>query len=267
MFGRKRKLHVAVLGSGPAGLFAAWGAEQLGHEVSIFSQGQKSTMYGAQYLHAEIPGLDCGRMETIHYYLKGEPDGYRRKVYGDEYEGPVSPVSLAGFHNCWDIRRAYDSAWERYSDRIWPAQITPKWLANWTPDADRIIWSIPLQAQCWQLGAHRFSATEVWAQGDAPDLGRYCSVTVEPFTVVTNGEDSPRWYRASNVYGHRTAEWPLNPKPPVSGLARVVKPISNACDCWLKIGDAPVLRVGRYGRWEKGQLSHDAYFQARAWLR
>lgn len=266
MFGRKRKLRVAVLGSGPAGLFAAWGAEQLGHEVSIFSRPGKSTMYGAQYLHHEIPGLDCGKMESVHYFLQGTPDEYRRKVYGDGYEGMVSPESLAGFHNCWDIRRAYDSAWERYADRIQPMTFNPKVLASWGPDVDRVIWSIPVNLQCADP-MHQFLAAEVWAQGDAPDRGQYCSVTVEPFTVVTNGEDSPRWYRASNVYGHRTAEWPLTPKPPVSGLARVVKPIVTTCVCWSSLGGAPVLRVGRYGQWRKGQLSHDAYFQTRDWLR
>lgn len=266
MFGRKRKLRVFILGSGPAGLFAAWGAEQLGHEVTIFSRPGKSALYGAQYLHHEIPGLDCGPMERIYYYLKGTPDDYRRKVYGEGYDGVVSPQSLAGSHNCWDIRRAYDSAWERYADRIQHIDITSKVLFSWRPEADRIIWSIPLRAQCINA-AHSFYSVEVWAQGDAPNLGRFCSVSVDPFTVVTNGEESPRWYRAANVYGHRTAEWPFNPKPPIVGLARVVKPIVTNCDCWTSIAGVPVLRVGRYGEWRKGKLSHDAYFDTRRWLR
>ena len=50
-------------------------------------------------------------------------------------------------------------------------------------------------------------------------------------------------------------------KPPLEGVAAVRKPLTTDCNChpdWL--------HVGRYGRWTKGVLSHDAYFATMARL-
>lgn len=265
MFKRKRKrpLVVAILGSGPAGLFAAQAVHDAGHVVKIYSKGQKSEMYGAQYLHHPIPNLDCGGRQTVSYILKGTVESYRRKVYGN-MPVQVSPEVLDSQHSAWNIRRAYDHAWERFNEFIIPTNIDPHWLAsNLHFKQDVVVWSIPLKDQC--ISGHPFAVQSVWAQGDAPGLGRWCSVNVEPWTVVTNGEPNPRWYRASNVFGHRTAEWPDGAKPPFTGVARVQKPTANYCDCWIKVG-VPVLRVGRYGRWMKGELSHQAYDRTREFL-
>lgn len=263
---RKRPLLVAILGSGPAGLFAAQAVHETGHASRIFARGQRSPLYGAQYLHEPIPGLDCGQAETISYTLKGTVDGYRRKVYGPGASIPVSPETLDPSHSAWNIRSAYADAWERFGSLISPTNINPLWLDTngRMTMADLVIWSIPLAPQC--VGGHGFSAQEIWAQGDAPEEDRYCSVSVEPWSVVVNGEDSPRWYRASNVFGYRTAEWPGGVKPPVEGIARAIKPIQTNCDCWSQLGGAPVLRVGRYGTWTKGELSHQAYFRTLAAL-
>lgn len=263
---RKRSGLVSILGSGPAGLFAAQAVQAAGYTAQIWALGQRSPLYGAQYLHRPIPGLDCGREENISYTLRGTADGYRRKVYGLGASLPVSPETLAPIHSAWDIRSAYAQAWERFHPIIAPTKVDPQWLKTFgeITDDDLVIWTLPLIGFC--VGGHRFSAQEVWAQGDAPELGRYCSVTVPPWTIVTNGEDSPRWYRASNVFGYRTAEWPGGVKPPVEGIARATKPITTDCSCWLWLGRSPVLRVGRYGTWTKGELSHQAYFKTLAAL-
>jgi hypothetical protein len=147
--------------------------------------------------------------------------------------------------------------------------ITRQWLVNqaWKDQLgsmDLIVWSIPFSTFC--LAEHGFTVQDIWAQGDAPELGLYCSVAVEPWTIVANGEPSPRWYRASNVFGYKTAEWPVAARPPVEGVVRVRKPIATNCTCWPLIGSAPVLRVGRYGTWTKGELSHQAYERTRAAL-
>lgn len=270
MFGLKRKLNrpkmVAILGSGPAGLFAAQAVYDTGNVVQLYARGEKSPLYGAQYLHEAIPGLSLSGPSVIDYQLRGTADEYRRKVYGPDAQIQVSPESLLGKAEAWNIRDAYDLAWDRFSGLIHKAEITPAWLDNHGRMlmADLVVWSIPLPQQC--VAGHRFAVQPIWAQGDAPELGHYCSVNVDPWTVVTNGEDSPRWYRASNVFGHRTAEWPDGPKPPVEGLVKVNKPIGSTCDCWMTLGGAEVLRVGRYGTWTKGELSHQAYWRTRSFL-
>lgn len=263
---RKRSGIVIILGSGPAGLFAAQAVLDTGNTPRIFARGQRSPLYGAQYLHQPIPGLNCGREESVSYTLQGTVDGYRRKVYGPGASLPVSPETLAPIHSAWNIRSAYADAWERFGPLVAPTEITPVWLDTYgrLNESDLVVWTLPLAPFC--VGGHGFSAQEVWAQGDAPELGRYCSVTVPPWTIVTNGEDAPRWYRASNVFGYRTAEWPGGVKPPVEGIARAIKPVKTNCDCWMELGGTPVLRVGRYGTWTKGELSHQAYALTRATL-
>jgi hypothetical protein len=264
----KRPLMVAIFGSGPAGLFAAQAAYDTGNVVQIYARGERSPLHGAQYLHEPIPGLTIPPMarETVSYILKGTVDGYRRKVYGSGSSVTVSPDALAPHHDAWDIRATYENAWERFQGLIQPTEITPAWLDSQGRiiGADLVVWGIPLASAC--VGGHQFLVQSVWAQGDAPELGLECSVTVEPWTVIVNGEDSPRWYRASNVFGHRTAEWPDGPRPPIKGIARVNKPIRTLCSCWLRLGDSPVLRVGRYGTWTKGEYSHQAYTKTRTVL-
>lgn len=262
MFRSKRKgpYYVAILGSGPAGLFAAQAVYDSGNVAHIFSRGERSPLYGAQYLHAPVPGFDCGDAQQVAYILKGSAESYRRKVYGDVPAGlTVSPEVLQPLHEAWDIRKVYDQAWDRFKGIITPGEITTYWLDNGFEGSgyDLVVFSLPLISFC-QAG-HQFRSQEIWAQGDAPDLGISCSVTVEPWTIIANGEDSPSWYRASNVFGHRTVEWPYRPKPPVEGLAKVHKAVSTNCDCWSEIGGAPVVRVGRYGTWFKGEFSHRAY--------
>lgn len=96
--------------------------------------------------------------------------------------------------------------------------------------------------------------------GDAPDLGQEVPIGIPENTVLCNGSvDGPSWYRASNVYGYKTVEWPGSiKKPPYPGIARVKKPLTTNCDC-EKFLEARTIKVGRYGRWQKGVLSHEAF--------
>ena len=263
---RKRPLLVAVFGSGPAGLFAAQAAHDAGNVVQIYARGMKSTLYGAQYLHAPIPTLDCGDRHKVQYHLNGTSAEYRAKVYGQD--APlglsVSPETLNRDHDAWDIRSAYNDAWERFSPLIQETEINLSWLRSFdaTQRVDLVIWSIPLAPSCLGNG-HVFQAQQIWAQGDAPDLGWHCSVHVDPWLVVANGRAEPSWYRASNVFGYKTVEWPDGTKPPVKGIARVNKPIATNCNCWSKLGGSQVIRVGRYGTWSKSEFSHMGYLRTR----
>lgn len=271
LFGRgRRRAPVAVLGAGPAGLFAAWAAREAGHDVHIMSQRiRPSEMFGAQYLHAAIPGLtmDPARIE---YILKGTPLGYAQKVYGPErgeHMAPVvSPVTLRGVHDAWEIRGAYERAWKAFEGDMSHMMVDETSMSNLLTCGiyGYVISSIPPQAYCRGEGSlHHFHSADIWSKGDAPERGSWCPVSVDPFTVVCNGEKAPGWYRASNIFGYRTAEWPGYRRPPVEGIASVCKPLSTNCNCF---GGGRVLRVGRYGTWSKGQLSHSAYYSTKEFL-
>jgi hypothetical protein len=252
-------VKVAVLGCGPAGLMAAHGARNAGAHVAIYSERRKSPLYGAQYLHAPIPGVtDLEDRVIVDYRIQGSPEKYRSKVYGPMWDGTVSPEDLSENHEAWDIRATYDRLWSLYHTRVMDMRLDPYAVMQISNDSfDLIINTIPLQALC--RAGHSFQSTQVWAAGDAPELGIDVGLTYHcpPDTVICNGNETPAWYRMSRIFGHTTIEWPLHANPPVTTASKVSKPLRHNCDCWPEI-----LKLGRYGSWEKGVLSHTAYQRA-----
>lgn len=252
-------MKIAVLGCGPAGLLAAYGAKEAQGraEVAIFSKARKSEMFGAQYLHDPIPGLS-GDPVTVDYQLRGDVESYRRKVYGPKWDGTVSPDDYAGEHKAWDIREAYDMLWDIYSDYINDVDLDPAGIKRINNMGfHKVINTVPLADLCHQ--GHTFGAVEITAAGDAPDRGVDVGslYSCPDNTVVCNGEDSPSWYRMSRIFGHTTIEWPnWVERVPVPSAAKVQKPTFNNCDCWPYM-----VKAGRYGSWTKGVLSHDAYYK------
>lgn len=259
-------MKVAVLGSGPAGLMAAHAAVDA-HALQvpddlfldIYSKGEKSSLYGAQYLHAPIPGMTKDESDVIDYRMVGEPEDYRRKVYGSTWVGEVSPEKYNGLQRAWDIRATYDNLWAEYGRYIHEVLVEPNDLQQIVNGKfyDIIVSSIPLPYLCHQ--GHHFGATEIIAAGDAPDLGINIGSMFRcpENTVLCNGNPNPSWYRLSRIYGHTTVEWPgRGPETmvPVKTAALVRKPTDHNCDCW-----PTVFKVGRFGSWAKGVLSHTAY--------
>ena len=253
-------MKVAVLGCGPAGLMAAHGARNAGAHVAIYSERRKSPLYGAQYLHAPIPGVtEREDRVTVDYLMRGAPEEYRSKVYGAMWDGTVSPEDLSERHEAWDIRNTYDRLWKMYHEYVMDVRLDAAGLdmLHRNEEVDLIINTVPLNVLC--RSTHSFESTQVWAAGDAPDLGVYVGDMYHcpPDTVICNGNESPAWYRMSRIFDHTTIEWPLHANPPVQTAAKVTKPTRHNCDCW-----PAMLKVGRYGSWEKGVLSHTAYNKA-----
>jgi hypothetical protein len=252
------KPKVFVLGCGPAGLISAYAAQrEFNADVLIYSIKRKSNLFGCQYLHAPIPGLNEERDgRAVKYRLFGTVEEYREKVYGS-LTLPVSPQQLPGDHMAWDIRSTYDQLWEMFEPSIInfslrPADVVPL-LSAFMPNV--CISSVPLPNLCQMGDAHTFQSVKCWAIGDAPELGQHVPVGTAPFTVNCNGESGVGWYRVSNVFGYSTVEWPGHrKKPPYEGVVPFNKPLTTNCDCMPS-----VLRVGRFGRWAKGVLSHTAY--------
>lgn len=253
------KQTAAILGCGPAGLFAAHALVQRGWRVVIYSNKRRSEMFGAQYLHRPIPGLtDATQGRHVQYQLLGgTAEEYRAKVYGRRSGIRVSPEELSADHTAWDIRAAYYTAWELYKDHILHTpHITSGWAWSLSQEI-KVISTLPAPTLC-ENEEHSFDSQQVWAVGDAPERGVFCPVTeAKPFQVLCNAGTDTGWYRNANVFGYRTAEWPGGRKPPIEGIAAVEKPLSTNCDC-----QPSIVRLGRYGEWRKGVLSHEAYEKA-----
>lgn len=254
--------RVLVLGCGPAGLIAAYAAErEYRAEVKILSVKRPSQLYGCQYLHAPIPGvtLDNGG-DPVRYELRGTPEGYRAKVYGSLLP-PVSPQQYAGDHLAWDLRQTYATLYERFDPQIVDVRLSPTDIVPVLNDLapDVCINSMPAPVLCQRGSEHTFTDVTCWAIGDAPDLSQSVPFKPkEPFTIICNGIPQVSWYRICDVFGYGTVEWPGHKKkPPFEGVTPFLKPLSTNCDCLPSI-----LRVGRYGQWRKGVLSHEAYDQA-----
>lgn len=250
-----------VLGCGPAGLLAAHALVTLGHEVEIVSKKRKSEMYGAQYLHRPIPNLGRKPVEVaqIDYLLSGSIEGYRDKVYGENWSGVVSPDEFGNEENHlgWDIRDVYDRLWRMYGHHVQDYDL-PHGAAiqDLSRGYIRVVSTVPAPLLCLRREEHVFRVQKVWAIGDAPERGIFCPVKEAPDnTVLCNGDPYVSWYRTANIFGYRTAEWPGGRRPPFEGVAEVDKPLSTTCDC-----QPGVERAGRYGKWQKGVLSHTAYY-------
>lgn len=266
-----RPRRVYVLGAGPAGLLAAHAAQSKGYDVTVFArpdrtgiQAAKSELFGCQYLHAYIPGVGLMKdgWEKVNYQLSGSPDGYRAKVYGQNYTGPVSPDEYGPEeeHRAWDLRKAYNALWQDWGRQVVPVHLNAEKMQPLT--ADQFAWvfsTIPVPDLCKKPDLHNWPSQDIWAMGSrsTQDAHERMPYVAPDFSVECNGFTAPRWYRAATVFGHSTLEWPGGARPPIEGVAAVSKPLSTDCGCWV---GRRYHRVGRYGRWQKGVLVHTAYF-------
>src|SRR6516162_2026241 len=244
--------RVVVLGCGPAGLAAASAAVSSGCEAIIISNTNKpSPILGCQYLHAPVPGYTDASRVHVSYRLVGTPEQYRSKVYGDAWQGTGRPAAFVGEHDACDISETYQRMWRDLfftgrsgfiSHDIRHGQIS--FIDKLNPDL--IVSTIPVKALCEKLN-HQFLGHIIYANGSAAPF----------FTgdndIICDGTPERTWYRISNVFGYRTTEWATKPRSSAD-VKPVLKPLWTDCDCHPE-----VLRVGRYGAWEKKRLVHEVY--------
>jgi len=153
-----------------------------------------------------------------------------------------------GPHPCWNLRQAYNHLWEMLGWRIVDMKITPIIIARMS--------TLPLRDFCMNP-KHKFTMKEVFISLDADDLipidqrPRWAPPQ-EKNMIVWNGEPETFWYRQSSIYGFPGTEWPGHPHD--RKVIRITKPLWTNCTCWPGL-----IKLGRYGRWKKGELVHHAY--------
>jgi hypothetical protein len=266
IFKRSNRKRIIILGCGPAGLFAAHAAIGMGHDVRIISKLRKSEMYGAQYLHTSIPGLSDGSAPfKVEYRLEGDLDDYLHKVYGEIIpdRSAITVESLVGVYDAWNIRAAYDRAFELYWQMVVNQPVGASVMHSLIHEdrPDLIISTIPAPGLCLDPG-HAFDSRLIWAIGDAPERGVFAPRLVsEPNVILYNGTKDTGYYRASNISGYQAVEWPHRTRPPLK-VAEVVKPVRTTCVCWTKEREGTrLLRLGRYGAWNRLGHTHQAYWR------
>ena len=284
---------VLVIGSGPAGLAAVHICAIFGVRPTIISQGRKSQLFGCQYLHEPVPGIggmveidildkhwvptgatyiaDVGS-QVVEYNLEGTPEGYSAKVYGDSWNGSVSPDTLEMSHIAWDIRNTYDILWARYAQLIKPITITNyDHLASQVNLDDYALIISTAPRTLWRQDGDTFASAKAWAVGDAPGIQEVPFKPEQDGVIICDGTNDVSWTRMSRVFDHATIEWPGHIKrPPVSGISELIKPLELHLspagrqhpvnmEVDNSVGSGRWLHVGRYGEWKKGVLVSDVY--------
>lgn len=254
------KLPVVILGCGPAGLFAAQAAQDMGYEVVIMSKKAKSIIYGAQFLHQAIPGLTSREPDGEVTVVKiGNGQGYAKRVYGD----PETPTSWTLIDEtalpAWELQRAYDRAWDKFEPLITDIVLDAAEVQGMTAYFPIVISTIPLWSICY--GKHMFSSVNIHVARRS--FGRDVNTVVARRQlpdnyIIYNGDFAYKgWYRTSVIFGHGATEVACSetPRHSIFEDSQVgFKVEGHDCDCHPNLH-----KVGRMGTWKRGVLTHHAY--------
>jgi len=247
---------VAILGCGPAGLLAAHAAVQMEHPIKIISVKKPSIMFGAMYLHKPIPEVtspDPGFMVKI---LKtGSSWQYAEKVYGDRHAMVSWDKFDEGEVPAWDLKLAYRVLWDLYEGAIHDLKLTPDAVWSLTTNYRHVVSTVPLRSICYEPDKHQFRSQRIWVHhGEQPQDALW-----DENLMHYNSTPEVEWYRHSIIRGYMSWEYahePIHAEEHGFELSSGFKPVYSTCPC-----HPAVLKVGRYGAWDKHQLSHHAYFK------
>jgi hypothetical protein len=226
------------------------------HEPIIYSIKRKSPLHGTQYLHESIPQLTASEPDgAVTYVKRGTEQGYAQKVYGS----PDAHVSWSKFyegeHEIWNMSKMYEQLWENFEDSIRDYQMGPGTIPELTNEYPLVINSIPAPKLCTDI-THSFKNQTIWVSSDLEDCDILPRKRLGDNIIVYDGTSENHWYRASVIDGKVAVE---TTKEGMSdkGWSYGHKPIRTDCDCWPEVH-----RVGRFGCWKKGVLSHHAFWDA-----
>ena len=145
------------------------------------------------------------------------------------------------------------SSWAHFEDRIIDCDINQVVLQYLERSGlDLLISSIPAPLLC--QNDHFFEAATMYVV--AGDM----EADDDDNIIVYNGDPEIPWYRSSRLWRHEFLELGAEGAKqfPMSALRIGQKPLAHNCDC-----HPAFMRVGRFGKWQRGVLVHHAYEEAR----
>jgi hypothetical protein len=156
--------------------------------------------------------------------------------------------------DAWSLTALYDKLWQTYKKKITDFNIDRDFLDSVERmDFDIMVSTIPAPCLCLDPDEHFFDSHKFWVY-EVPSEGMG---NLGGNVVIYNGEQGTPWYRSSRLFGKSYIEFGDNSIHP-DGCVPAAKIIATNCDCrpdWLK--------TGRFGRWERGVLVHDAYWETK----
>jgi hypothetical protein len=242
---------VCILGCGPAGLLAAHAAELAGAEPHIYSKKNKSLIHGAQFLHESIPETSP-RSAPVIFDKIGSGEIYQMKVYGNMDVSTSWDKFPVGIRRAYSMQDLYDQLWERYQDLVREVEVTESLLTELEEahGYDLLISTVPRYLLCSK--GHTFVQRKMYIveTTDVPTVS-------EPENVIVyNGDPMSGWYRFSRLFGHSFLEFGQDTQNH-SGVEGI-KIIGHECDCRPRWHC-----MGRYGKWQRGVLAHEAFKEAK----
>lgn len=245
-------MKVAIVGGGLVGRIAAWGVMQVGHCPVIYDQMYDKiakTPRGFVYEHSDLDLPLTPQKVWVTY--QGTAEEYAKKVYngvltGDEVsfgkwfytDQAYDPGDVLNWLNGLQHGMVVERGFEDMAE-----------ILELRETHDRVIFTLPL---------NRF------VKGNFPSVrGSVGAWKVDPGEVLQNhcvynsNPDIP-WYRSGAMFGWAFREF----SKPIINHQPIVK---------VMPGDGPpehenVLFTGRFGRWDKGELSHLTYDRVIKWL-
>jgi hypothetical protein len=264
----KQKKYL-IIGCGPAGLIAARTLEQNGvgtDQIHIISKSaEKSTIGGAQFLHRPVIG-ESDPDAQLSICKLGDGVGYARKVYG---EGAVATsfdrIGLAGGKNvsAWSLQSAYEQLWDDYAPDIHELSVNAEGMEEIlnSGEWDEIICTIPPTEYC-NNNNHFFKSVRILIGIDPIDEFPFDNA------ILYSGREEDSWYRMSSIFSNQSIELgsagnvldyeglrKVAEKYIFSKIVRGLKPIETNCDCGYG-HSTKLLRVGRFGMWDRQRLLH-----------
>jgi hypothetical protein len=227
-----------------------------GIEPAIISKKVQSVIYGAQYLHKPIPGLTSqASPSTIRTHRIGVPEVYAERVYGLGTM-PTSWDKVRDEAQAWDLRETYAAAWTKFQDSIADWTIGPEEVSEFTGHFDLVISTVPLWAICLKPNEHYFKTVNTLVRKDIEgNHDALSTFDLDSNWVVYNGTHAFSWYRASNIFGHKSLEARAEPHLVTNKKWEPgFKIVGTDCDCHPN-----VIRAGRMGTWQRGVLTHHAF--------
>lgn len=259
--------NVAIVGAGPAGLLAAWGAVTTGAEVRIFdpSPDYPKTILGLQYLHTNCDLPFAARKKlTLKYELVpcealtqlSISGAYNRKL-GRPLDEPNSTRFLDQHYpvEVYSLKTAYEYLHHQFRYDIITRAVTWKEIVvDLAEDFDVVINTAPLDKLLPDWG---WPTRDAWIQFSLPE-----GVQVPDGTCVYNLDPEVPWYRATHLDGAVSTEYLYaiaDGMMDVPGrlLRKVVK---TALPGPLPLN---VFLAGRWGSWDPQALTSDAFKVAR----
>jgi len=255
---KMNKPLVAILGCGPSGLLAAHACAMNDVPFVIISdRPTKSRLGGAQYSHIPIPGIhNVDEPEAmLTYIVRGDADTYQKKVYGSQR---VPFVSFGNVKDglkvpAWALDGMYDSLWKLYGEKVVVHAVSPDRVKGLRRGFDLMFSSAPLINMC--MGTVDVSVQHQFRSQPIRLINETLDPSLPDNTILYDGTDEHSYYRMSKIFGVGATEWGAgSPTPPIKDLRDISKPIWTNCDCHKK-----VIRIGRFGTWEKGELTFHAF--------